>query len=334
MGNYISGTPQTQPKDILAELNLKAGPPPAATQTVYVSKAGNDTTGDGRFLSPFLTIQRAMTEISDASQTKIYSVQVGPGIYNDNFAFKPWVSVVGVASSSAYEGVTQIGSGAVISFDASWSGSVYDVAWFAHLTFNNTPSFDIPNVDAQLTFFTCEFNNGVSFVAHHSGNVNNMTLDNCVSYGNVSVTDCQYLYLVGGTVIYGSGSVTVTSTPAVAPTQTTLLAQGGSIGTEGSPALSFVSQASSGGAVGDMQGCSVTGSLSLSGAMCSYTATADGIPSTRTYSSGATELANLHYYTASGAIAYVPSVLADWSGLAPVSVQHALDRLAAKASPV
>src|SRR5579872_1114076 len=69
------------------------GPPGSSSTMIYVNKTGNDVTGDGKLFTPFLTIQRAMTAITDSSQTKQYSVVCGPGTYNDNFALKPWVSL-------------------------------------------------------------------------------------------------------------------------------------------------------------------------------------------------------------------------------------------------
>lgn len=65
-------------------------------QTRYVDKGGNDVTGTGSFESPFLTIQRAITSITDATAAKTYSVEVGPGTYIDTFAISPFIYVKGV----------------------------------------------------------------------------------------------------------------------------------------------------------------------------------------------------------------------------------------------
>jgi hypothetical protein len=120
------------------------------------------------------------------------------------------------------------------------------------LTFNNAVPFDIPNVNAQLTFFDCLLNAGASYVGHYSGNVNNIVWDDCLSYGAVSVTDCQYFFPFGGTpILYGT--TLINSTSAVGAT---LLALGGSLSR-----LTFVSGAGSAGAVGDMRGCGVPARL-------------------------------------------------------------------------
>jgi hypothetical protein len=64
-------------------------------QDVYVSKNGNDVTGNGTPASPFLTIQRALTSITDASATKPYTVRVGQGTFTEVFGMIPWVTIKG-----------------------------------------------------------------------------------------------------------------------------------------------------------------------------------------------------------------------------------------------
>lgn len=63
---------------------------PSLDQRIWVEKSGNDTTGTGTFSKPFLTIGKALTYISgtlaDASPTKRYEVNVGPGDYNENLS--------------------------------------------------------------------------------------------------------------------------------------------------------------------------------------------------------------------------------------------------------
>lgn len=65
-------------------------------QLKYVSKTGSDTAGDGSFAKPFLTIQAALTSITDAASSKTYTVMVDPGTYTEVFLMKPWVFIEGV----------------------------------------------------------------------------------------------------------------------------------------------------------------------------------------------------------------------------------------------
>jgi hypothetical protein len=54
---------------------------PQRQQSRYVDMLGNNTTGDGSFEKPFLTIEAAENSITDASPTNLYVVVVGAGIY-------------------------------------------------------------------------------------------------------------------------------------------------------------------------------------------------------------------------------------------------------------
>jgi hypothetical protein len=72
-----------------------------ATQQVrYVNKGGNDVTGDGSFDNPFLTVQAAITSITDATATKQYAIIVGPGIYTEVFLLQPWMFVTGLGEGA------------------------------------------------------------------------------------------------------------------------------------------------------------------------------------------------------------------------------------------
>lgn len=66
-------------------------------QEAFVNKGGNDTTADGSQLLPFLTIKAALASISDASSSKFYCVNIGPGTYSEatDFTLKDYVSLKG-----------------------------------------------------------------------------------------------------------------------------------------------------------------------------------------------------------------------------------------------
>ena len=64
------------------------------SQIVYVGKNGNDTTGDGTWTTPYLTIVKAISTITDATSVKQYLVSVGPGLYVEAaITMKEYVSV-------------------------------------------------------------------------------------------------------------------------------------------------------------------------------------------------------------------------------------------------
>lgn len=177
------------------------------SRTVYVSKAGNDTTGDGSFLMPFASISHALSQMTDSSQVRPHQIQVGPGEYTEDILIRPWIGIVGVPATSGFEGLTTVTVNSV-TFDPRWFGNTYNVAWFSHITFNNAPTFDFSiqsSLNGQLTFFDCLFNSGVTYIGDQSGNVNNVVWDDCLSYGLVSVRDCQYFFMTGGSLIQITG---------------------------------------------------------------------------------------------------------------------------------
>lgn len=53
-------------------------------QIVYVATNGNDSTGDGTYHNPFLTIKHAASTITDSSTNKRYSIKVAPGNYSED----------------------------------------------------------------------------------------------------------------------------------------------------------------------------------------------------------------------------------------------------------
>lgn len=59
------------------------------TQVMHVSKNGNDTTGTGGQHSPFLTLAKAFSMITDASPTKRYVVRVAAGAYTETSVALP-----------------------------------------------------------------------------------------------------------------------------------------------------------------------------------------------------------------------------------------------------
>jgi len=51
---------------------------------VHVAKNGNDTTGDGTFYKPYLTIKKAAESITDSATNNRYAIRVAPGTYSED----------------------------------------------------------------------------------------------------------------------------------------------------------------------------------------------------------------------------------------------------------
>jgi hypothetical protein len=70
-------------------------------QTIWVSKNGNDTTGNGGQHKPFLTINKALSTIIDASPSKRYVVRVAAGAYTETaIALPANVFIIGESKES------------------------------------------------------------------------------------------------------------------------------------------------------------------------------------------------------------------------------------------
>lgn len=59
------------------------GKPVTRQHIIHVDKEGNDISGDGSLSSPYLTIAKAITTITDSSETNRYLILVAPGIYTE-----------------------------------------------------------------------------------------------------------------------------------------------------------------------------------------------------------------------------------------------------------
>jgi hypothetical protein len=142
-------------------------PPAAASQLVWVSKGGNDTTGDGTDEQPFLTIGRAMTSIIDASVTKRYSIMFEPGVYTENILLKPNVFITGVqANTCRIDGTLDL--------DPSWAGPANNRGGTDNCVVIGTATFDLVGLGSTAGFILGQFsffNGDVIFIGDSNNNL-------------------------------------------------------------------------------------------------------------------------------------------------------------------
>ena len=132
-------------------LNQLLGPSIVDDRQVYVSKGGSDATGDGTISRPFLTIAAGMTAIVDASTAKRYALNLGPGVYSDDFALKPNVWIVG---QSLY--LSRINA-VNVTLDPLWNDpGVNNRAGFVHIQFRAPYVFDLAAAGADEGYLTFE----------------------------------------------------------------------------------------------------------------------------------------------------------------------------------
>ena len=114
---YISGLTS----DAQVQLNALSVPQtPYVNQYYYVSSQGNDTTGDGTYNKPFVTIAKAMGLILDSTTSKRYVIKIMGNKLQEptNINLKPYVYIVGEHQDGSYVRING-GAGAVVP-DASW----------------------------------------------------------------------------------------------------------------------------------------------------------------------------------------------------------------------
>jgi hypothetical protein len=96
--------------------NMSVGLSPI-THNVYVSVAGNDTTGNGSAILPYLTIAHAFSTITTASASQFYNVIIGPGIWTETVTIKAFCGIMGSGQLTRL-----VNGGTSINItDASWA---------------------------------------------------------------------------------------------------------------------------------------------------------------------------------------------------------------------
>jgi len=285
--------------------------PPSSSRMVYVTKGGNDITGDGTMNGPFATIPKAMTSIVDAAPTERYSIIVGPGDYMEGFSLKANVMVIGVNPIVVHIGS---GEGFIDINDPTWSVSGDNRSGFEKVALvAATLAFDFTaqsSVEGKLYFHNVRCNGTPVFTAFNS--INQVVIQNCMFFSGYTQTGM--LIVLSNTDFVAGGLITVNSSPLA---DTTVRATGG--GSDGS----LVSTYTSGTAISiSLIGFSILGTLSASGS-CNVRAVANSIPIGTSLTGGA----SLTFINDAHSLAYTPADPANWSTV-PCTVQDALDQLA------
>jgi len=296
---------------------------PANAHQIYVTKAGNDTTGDGSILNPYLTIGKAFSRITTSSYVNIYAVMVGPGNYTEtSLAFPVWTWLIGSSidnvritdtshninvapnvaswvSTDARGGMSNIflvgSTGIVGNFQALTGSTGADTA---SLFWENVIVGTGGNVvltqrgSDQIDMQNCQFFG--TYTAHSSTNsLINCYIDGAALFDTVGTTG----YEVGDTIIGTSFADTVTFA---------------STGTNGIyPYLVACVQYSD--------------SISASGANTTIESDSSSLGPSPTLTGGAT----IQYVDIALTIGYTPTTSSDW-GTVPSVIKSALDLIAAR----
>jgi hypothetical protein len=281
------------------------GPRPVASQLVYVNKGGNDGTATGTQALPFLTLAAALASITDASGSKLYSVVVGPGTYNEDCVLKPFILVDGMNQSLNQP---QFNS---MSLDASFT-DVGDFSGASGIGVANPVAMTMNAAQQTIETFNCNFGDTFSVTGFDA---------TCTAFFSLSEFQDDATLSIGllstqSNIFYGP---------------TTTFEQGASSGVNWLSLADSIREAltitgTTQAAVVLAIGSGVSGTLTLDGADVDYSSTSPGIPTTLVLTGGAPAPIAL---TGSEGVAYTPSVSGNWVGPAPTTVQQALDRIAA-----
>ena len=320
--------------------------PTTQTRVVFVTKAGDDATADGTVCHPFLTITAAMASITDAispfpdpnNVTKRYVISIGPGQYIESQVhLKANVQLVGTSSL-----LTRLAIPFDIN-DPSWTDLNFSKdprSGFVDVSLLSPPldfNFQVPqSVSGKLFFRNVSITPTPVFTAlatsvnqvnisdsqlssgYTQNGINMSMFGSFVSAGNITInsqisTDTQ-VNLVGGGI---NGNIIVN-------------VQSGHIPIDPLNLTSFAITENNFNPFPNSGALIVNG---VDNVITLVRATADSIPIRQRLTLIGTATSLVRVNDAFGS-AYTPTNPADWTAPPPTTVQEALDRIAAKISPV
>jgi hypothetical protein len=287
--------------------------PTSITQNIYVNKGGSDSTGDGSITNPYATILFAMSTILDASPTKRYAINVGPGDYPNAFAFKANVFIIGTSvQDTTVSGIVSISH-------ASWTAPGDNRSGYQNLSLLVSGSLSVDfnavsSVEGKFSFYMCLMTVTPTFVAFSS--LNQVLFQACEIVNGFIQTGID-LRLIASSIGNGA-SITVNSSNL---SNTKISAYGS--GSQGGNVSMFHSAPHS-PIDALFSSFTLSGALSTVGSV-NLTVSASSLPSFRILSPSTV----VTYINDATALAYAPFVPANWIVPVPSVLQDAIDALAA-----
>lgn len=300
--NSTNGFISSDVQSAIEEVNAKVTTAVTVDQIVYVNKGGNDTTGNGSFGQPYLTIGKAITIVVDASPTKRYGVLIGPGDYNENLTIKANMFFIGLGGPIA----TRITGSTININDATWNVTSADNrSGFQDISVNAVATWDFSaqtnNTDGKLYFWNIR--NSGAWTCTANSNITQIIIQDSEIFGSLTFNGCNTL--IDGTSFQGS-SVTVHSAATAGQGPAILTLSGGNVG--GNITATWTSN---GVVTANLYGTAVSSTtvLTASGTSCTVNAATNSIPvpANRSFTSGAI-LVRLNDNFASGLLSATTNV--------------------------
>jgi hypothetical protein len=293
---------------------------PTTQEMVYVAANGNDTTGNGSVLFPYLTIGHALSTITTSSATNPYVVNLGPGTYNETALKIPvWVFLVG----SMQQPTKIIDSSGAISINSATYSSGSQRLGFQNLNFINSTGLTIDfqaiggSGSNDVYINNCQIVGPVVMRGRGSDTVTAYNNQIFGTYTSSSMQEVWYGGYFDNTVTYNTAGVT-----------------GQTIGPESTGVnyfdnLTFTSSGSGNTMTPTLISSQVSGTLTIDQATTNLSA--DEVSLNAGISLSRTNGGLITYLSLAAYEGYTPATSANWSPV-PTQVAGALDTLAARPS--
>lgn len=143
-----------------------------ASQTIYVDKSGNDSTGDGSILKPYLTIQEAHTHALTYPASAYVHIKIGPGAFNEDLIItRLKTSIIG--SVDAVNKTTAISS-LTVNITTTVDGVFNDIVSISNILVEKSSGSSIVTLGGNQQF-TFNANNTYFYTAGASTSCLNVT---------------------------------------------------------------------------------------------------------------------------------------------------------------
>jgi len=181
-----TGTTSQYLRGDLTWQEVSGGDSVAIAQTKYVTKGGDDATGDGSISSPYATIAAALASITDAAPTKRYVIKVEAGAYTEGaLTLKANVFIVG---SNNIQAVRVTASSVALASD--FSGSADNRSGIGRMSLTGACDFNWSTVTSQagkLYFSEVSFSNAVTLYGYNNA-IAQAQFDSCIFFETFTVS--------------------------------------------------------------------------------------------------------------------------------------------------
>lgn len=183
---FVSGVTSA----IQTQLNAKAAHViPTTNQVVYVSSlSGSNVTGDGSYDKPWATVAFAMTQITDSSSTKPYTISIMAGrqIETTDVLWKPYVFIVGSMQRASYIRI----NGGSFKPDASMSANSWIGFQNIYIGGGTAINMDMQSVGGNNLEFiieNCTLSGALTIKGRNAGGGDFLEMYNCLTLGTITL---------------------------------------------------------------------------------------------------------------------------------------------------